>query len=169
MELCLFPLVRQQSGLSTDVNQGPPCDWLLRAIRYNPDQQSFSEDRTVQLLDSSYYSLSTTAHVARDANTTKSRKRNSALFSAIGRSPYLHLLPVIRRKVVVFICSRGSSVLILGNISSPKEWAGTGTDISGSGGVTVHGDVSGRWRCGTEGCGHWALLGWVDSWSRLFW
>ena len=35
----------------------------------------------------------------------------------------------------------------------------------GGGGVTIPGGVQKQWRCGTEGCGQWAVLvvgGWVD-------
>ena len=31
----------------------------------------------------------------------------------------------------------------------------------GGGGVTIPGDVQGKWRCGTEGHSYWAWWGWV--------
>ena len=48
---------------------------------------------------------------------------------------------------------------ISGNISSPKEWSGTGTAAQGSSGVIIPGGVPEPWRCGTEGRGQWAWWG----------
>ena len=42
---------------------------------------------------------------------------------------------------------------MLGKISSPKEWSGSGQAAQGSDGVTVTGGVQEMWRCGTEGHG----------------
>ena len=55
-------------------------------------------------------------------------------------------------------CTRGGLGWILGNTSSQKEWSDMGTAAQGGGGVTVPGGVPEPWRCGTEGCGQWAVL-----------
>jgi len=56
-------------------------------------------------------------------------------------------------------CSWGGSGWLLGKTYSLKECPGAGTGCSGSGGVTVPGDVPELWRCGTEGHGRWVWAG----------
>jgi len=62
---------------------------------------------------------------------------------------------------------RGGSGWILGNISSLKEWSGTGTAALGCDRVTIPGGAPELWRCGTEGRGQWVWWDalWLDLWD----
>ena len=62
-------------------------------------------------------------------------------------------------------CARVGSGWILGEMSSQKEWWGSGTAAQGGGAVTVPGGVQEACRCGFEGHGLVGVVGmgwWLD-------